>query len=409
MSGSRHDKAPTGAPLTTAPGAARRAGHPSWPVVGVILLGVLLVFAAGLGALRNVAASQRGSIPAASPGAGSTARASPIASPGASPMAGTTVGAGQAGDNQPANEAISSITQRIVHDNPIMARAQGPDTSHAVFDPYRILTSDQATSLAGDAGRLKGAGLPTLVYIRISLNNQAQSQQFATSLVEKPGMVESSNGAQDGLVVLVSIPPGAPQKGNIAIAYGKNALPVNGLDAATIQQIDDRGMIPRMAQGDVFQALQFGLRQFNYVVAYTPYAVPRLSSTARTIGGWLSIGAPLLAGLTILLLVASVGARRRRPAGAGWRRWLARWWPGVLAGAFWAIFIPLSVYARSRIGVFAAAAVIAALLVDAWGGAHRSTRRPTRRVITVTGSLPGRLASRQRALRDRDHGQGMLQ
>lgn len=375
----------------TSPRSPRHAGPP-WLAAGALLAGLALVLAASLGALSNVAAFSTGGTPGASPAARGTPVASPAASPGASPVAGTT-----SRDDQ-ASEAINSITQRIVRDNPIIARAQGPTAGETVFDPYRILTTDQTSSLTGDANRLRAAGLPVLVYIRLSVNTQAQSQQFAQSLAEKAGLVESHPGAQDGLVILIGIPPGAPQKGTLAIAYGKNALPVNGLDAATVQQIETQDMLPRLKLGQVFGAAQYGLRRFNYVVAYTPYSFPHRSPTAKTVGHWLSVAAPPVALLSIALLVLTwfpAGERWRTATGTAGRRWLGRWWPAALAGALGAVVIPLSVYARDRIGIFAAAAMLVALLLDAWVTADRPVRRARRRIIVAGGTLPERVARRR--------------
>lgn len=398
MSGRRRARKQAGLPPGASP--SPRTHQPSWLAVGIVALGVMLVVAVSLGALRNVAALTPAGTPAASPGVSGTPLASPVASPGASPVAGTTGGSGQAGNNQQASEAINSITQRIVSGNPILARAQDPTAGQLVFDPYGLLTTDEANSLTSDANRLKAAGLPTLVYARISLNTQAQSQQFAQTLVQKPGLVETSPGAQNGLIVLVSVPPGVPQRGNIVVAYGKNALPVNGLNATSIQEINESDMVPQLKQGQIFAALQLGLRRFNYVVAYTPYSYPHLSTTARTIGKWLSIVAPALGALAIALLVTTwfpAGAMWRAISGVGWRRWLAEWWPGVLAGAFCVILVPLSVYARDRIGIFVAAAVIFAMLLDVWVTAKRRRPRRTRRTVTVTRSVQARFAAHRRA------------
>ena len=402
-------------PVTDGPPAGRR----SWLAVAVVALGLLLVIAVGRGSLPQVAALAPGGTPrAATPGSGTPA-ASPVASPGASPVAGTIGGAGQGqgGNDQSASEAINSITQRIVHSNPILQRAQDPTAGEPVFDPYGILTTDQFNALAGDANRLKAAGLPTLVYVRISLNTQQQSQQFAQSLVARPGLVETSAGAQNGLVVLVSMPPGTPQRGNIAIAYGAHALPVNGLNPSSIQHVSAADMLPQLKQGQTFLALQWGLRRFNYIVAYTPYAYPRLSSGARAVGAWLSVIAPVLAALAIGLLVTTwflTGATWRAVAGRGWRRWLALWWPGLVAGVLCAMLIPLSVYARDRIGIFAATAVIVAMLLDVRVMADRPRRAGAPRVVTVTATLPARVAAdrhngaRQRPKR-RGEGQGRVE
>ena len=409
MSGPGHELAPVESPAGT---AHPRSGSRSWLVVAIVALGLLLVVAVGIGSLRNVSALAPGGTPtAATPGSG-TPVASPVASPGASPVAGTIGGAGQGqgGNDQAASEAISSITQRIVGSNPILSRAQDPTAGQPVFDPYGILTTDQFNSLAGDADRLKMAGLPTLVYVRISLNTQQQSQQFAQSLVARPGLVETSTGAQNGLVILVSVPPGAPQRGNIAIAYGTHALPVNGLNPASIEQVYATDMLPRLKQGQVFPALQWGLRRFNYIVAYTPYVSPKLSTTAHTIGTWLSVIAPVFAALAIGLLATTwfvTGATWRAIAGRGWRRWLALWWPGLVAAALCALLIPLSVYARDRIGIFAAVAVIVAIVLDVWVMADRPHRTAGPRVVAVTAALPSRLAALRRAdARQRAHRPG---
>lgn len=391
-----------------APSPSSHRTAATWLALGVVGFGLLLIAVAGGGLLPRIVAGQpvgsptAGGPPAAT--AGATPAAASMASPGASPVAGTAAGSHDNGDGQPANEAISSITQRIIHTNPILARAQDPTADQPIFDPFAILTPDQTTSLTGDANRLKGAGLPTMVYIRISLNSQQQSQAFAASLIDKPGLVESRKGAQDGLVVVVSVPPGAPQRGNIAIAYGKNALPVNGLNAVSIQQIYEQGMIPRLKQGQIDPALQYGLRRFNYEIAYGPYTTPVASATARSIGRGLNVVAPLLALLGIAAMALTwfpVGACWRRPVRFGWRRWANTWWPALLASAFAAGLILLAVYARTRIGIFAAAALIATILLDIWMTVDRTKRPPARRMM-VPSTQPASVAARRLAMRRRE-------
>lgn len=383
----------------TASALFRRISH-RWPLLTTLVVGLLAILVVGLGTWRGAGAISPAGTPGASPAASPMASpiASPAASPGASPVAGTVAG-GNGGS--PGHDAVDAITQRIVHSNPILARITGPQPGDAVFDPYRVLTTDQAKSLTGDARRLQGAGLPTLVYIRVSLDNQSQSQAFATSLVQKPGLVESSKGAQDGLVLLISIPPGAPEKSTVTVVHGANALPVNGLDDAAIQQIYEDGMLPRLRKGQIFPALEFGLRKFNYVVAYSPYSTPVLSSTAKTIGRWLGFVAPVtaLAGITLLILTwFPTGAGWRGPVSNEWRAWLAAWWPAIVAGGLCVILIPLSVYARDRIGIFAAALLIIAILLDVWVTADRHTRPRRRRVVAVAPTRPDTVVTRRVAL-----------
>ncbi len=378
----------------TPPIPGRRAAL-HWPLICTLALGLLAVVVAGLSTGRGAGAFAPGGTPTASRAA--SPAASPVASPAASPVAGTTADGN--GRGSPSSDAVSSITNRIVHSNPILARAKGPVPGDTVFDPYRYLTPDQTRALSGDAQRLRNAGLPTLVYIRISLDNQRQAQEFATSVAQKPGLVESRKGAQDGLVVLISIPPGAPQKGTIAIAHGANALPVNGLDDAAIERIYADEMLPRLRKGEMFPAAEYGLREFNYVVAYSPYSTPVLSSTAQRVGRWLGIAAPLVALAGIALLVLTwfpTGASWRRPVSRDWRAWLATWWPAVIAGGFCAMLIPLGVYARSRIGVFAAALLIFAFLLDVWVTTDHPGRRRGGRRIAVTPTNPATLATRRR-------------
>lgn len=374
----------------TPPSPRRHAVH--WPVICTLTLGLLIVVTAGVGSWRGAGAVAPGGTPSASP------TASPLASSTGSPVAGTI--AGDTGNKSTAHDAVSSITQRIVRNNPILARVQGPIPGDAVFDPYRILTPDQTKSLSGDAQRLKRSGLPILVYIRISLDNQSQSKAFATTLLQKPGLVESSKGAQDGLVVLVSIPPGAREKGNVVIVHGANALPVNGLDDGAIERIYEDGVLLRLRKGEIFAAVEYAVREFNYVIAYSPYSTPVLSPTAKAVGRWLGMVAPLVALGGIALLVLTwfpAGATWRGPVSTQWRRWLAAWWPATIAGGLSAVLIPLAVYARNRIGIFAATLLIIAILLDVWVTADRAARLRSRRVVSVGSTHPANMTGRHRS------------
>lgn len=216
--------------------------------------------------------------------------------------------------------------------------------TRSVYDPYRLLDADQRETLRGDTERLRRAGIPTLVYIRISEANDVQATEFADRLLEEWN-VESAPGANDGVVILISMGVTTRRSGEVTVRTGPHALPEGGLDATRLASITDERIAPHVERGRIYTGVLTGLRGMIYTISY--YPAPQAPPTAwqRRVADNLTWLAPALGALA---LIGTVGRWLRRPRFLGAR--LGRVVPAFMLTCC-LLLAPLSVYARSRLGV----------------------------------------------------------
>lgn len=234
---------------------------------------------------------------------------------------------------------------------------------HRVDDPERILKLDQRIELADDAQRLTNHGLPTRVVLREGTASLEESQATADRL-RVAQKVESSEGADDGMMMLVTINPEAPRSGTVVLSFGRNALPKGGLTAESVEDIYERVMLPRLKRNRLYSALHVGIRRIIYLETYIPDPQPPLTESQRTVRGVVNVLGPLMflgaaAGFVLpgRLSTRSGVSRGRRAMMAA--RPLAR--TALLVGLGAVLLFIVAVAARSTTGV--ASALLAALLV----------------------------------------------
>lgn len=225
---------------------------------------------------------------------------------------------------------------------------------HRVDDALDVLDLDERIELADDAQRLTNHGLPTIVVIREAAESREQSRAVAEQLRVERG-VASRQGADDGLLMLVTIAPESPRSTSVVLSFGANALPKGGLTVDTAGAIHDDVMVPRLERGRLYSALHVGIRRIIYLETYLPDAQEPLSDPARMLQGAVNVIGPLaLVGSAAGFVVS--GRRPRRRGGMGT---FTRTASLVGLGAI-CLFIA-SVIGRSAIGV-AATALIALLI-----------------------------------------------
>lgn len=218
--------------------------------------------------------------------------------------------------------------------------------TRSVYDPYRLLEADQRKTLRSDAERLQRFGLPTLVYIRISQANDVQAAAFADRLLSEWN-VESGPGANDGVVILVSMGVTTRRSGEVMIRTGSNALPQGGLNAARLGEILEERIEPQVERGRIYSGVLSGLRGMSYSINYYPEPQAPLTAWQQRVASLLTWLAPVLGGL----------------AGAALASWFARWprqyakWRYAgrvavgLVVASCVLLAPFAVYAQSRLGI----------------------------------------------------------
>lgn len=223
---------------------------------------------------------------------------------------------------------------------------------HRLEDPQRILRLDQRADLAEDAQRLTKHGLPTIIVIRESTEAHHQSQALADHLRSDRG-VESSDGADDGMVMLVTIDPDSPRSGSVVLSFGRNTLPKGGLTAASADDVRDRVMVPRLKRNKLYSALHVGIREIIYLETYIPEAQPPLTDTQRTTREAVNA----VGSLALVGGVAGFVLMGRSPSQRGASRIMRRSpfvRTALIVGGGAVFLFVLAVVARSTIGVISA-------------------------------------------------------
>lgn len=228
-----------------------------------------------------------------------------------------------------------------------------------VDDPHRILTLEQRVELADDAQRLTNHGLPTIIVLRESTAPRALSQDDADKLRLDRG-VESSPGADDGMVMLVTINPSFPRSSSIVFSFGENALPKGGLTRASVEDVYERAMLPRLQRNRLYSALRVGIRQIIYLETYIPEARPPLTSSQQTLREAVDLLGPLvLVGSAAGFLLTGRSLPRSQSFAGKRRSMFVR--TALIVGLGAVLLFGLAVIARSTIGV--ASAVLVTLLI----------------------------------------------
>lgn len=274
---------------------------------------------------------------------------------------------------------------------------------HRVDDPERILKLEQRIEIADDAQRLTNHGLPTIVVLRESTESRDRSQATADQLRVDQG-VESRDGADDGMVMLVTIDPDSPRSGSVVLSFGRNALPKGGLTEASVEDVHERVMTPRLERNKLYSALHVGIREIIYQETYIPEARQPLTDSARTVRGTVNLLGPLaLVGSAAGFVLA--GRSRSGSGTSGNTRSPGFVRTAIIVGLGAVLLFFAAVVARSTIGVASAALlgllIWTQILIDRLPGreqrsGYRSLSLPYRRTFRSIRRSRGTRTSGQR-------------
>lgn len=292
---------------------------------------------------------------------------------------------------------VSTVISDIERPGPDIAKNAVPSTiplaNKRVYDSGLLIGSANEKTLEGDARVLASYGVPVLVYVRRSSDSVAESQSFADNLRLQRG-VESVAGADDGLVMLLTVDMQSNNTGKVVFSTGEHTLPVNGLDQEALDRIQREDIIPNLRRGNIYDALNISLRHMTYSAQFVPGAVAPTSLRQDMVASLLSVIAPLG---TLLLGIAS-GILWLAPTSLFKRAGLTRRNANkavILAGLGFAIALMVSaVYARSATGAGCAALAFSILAANGLiGRTHANGMRTLKRSTRVLRVRP-RLAFR---------------
>lgn len=188
---------------------------------------------------------------------------------------------------------------------------RNPNRPGAVYDTVDILTSAQEKAIQTDINRASGLGIEMLVYTRMAAESAADSQVFADRLTAEWN-VASSEGANDGLVYLITVNPMDPDTNSVVVSAGEAALPIRQLDQDALQQILMAEMMPEVADGEFNTALQYGIRRVLNAMEYSPPDPEPLTSLQASLSTFANIlGAALLQFAILGFFIVTIVRERR--------------------------------------------------------------------------------------------------
>jgi uncharacterized membrane protein YgcG len=217
-----------------------------------------------------------------------------------------------------------------------------PEQFDRVYDVASRLNKTQFDRFHFDIGRMWRDGFPAMIYIRRSPATEAESRYFADQLRQKWD-IESSPGADDGIVLLVTIRDTFPHTAVLNVSYGENAFPSGQMTEQLLHEILEDEAYPRIRVGNVNGGLTYALRRILYYTEYTAPFPPELTANqerANTLALPVSIiVAAVIAAITLL-------PRNRLPYPFRQRTRIAL---GIAAALATAFSLALSVFGRADV------------------------------------------------------------
>lgn len=240
-----------------------------------------------------------------------------------------------------------------------------PIPYHAADDPWlidddaKLFSVDEMNRFQFDLRRLQGLGESVMVYTRRSDASRRESEGYAKRVREAWG-VESAPGADDGMLLLITIGRTDPSTSTFVISSGSNFFPVNQLKRSDLDRIYNEEVEPAFNEGRYDLALAYGVRRVLYAADYTPPDPAPLTgvhSFANTVS---KVGGPILLQAAVLGLFVVPAFRNRRltlhPSPGTVLMYVSLFGSGAVLLAL------VSVVGRSGLGITAALLVLALVL-----------------------------------------------
>ncbi len=186
--------------------------------------------------------------------------------------------------------------------------------------PPTIFAPEQRDSIAGVVNEARLFGVPLVVRViqaptplgllseAGAIAGAAPSAQEITKRMAEEWLategVETSPGAEDGILLLVVIPEDNHQLTTAAFATGDNALPLNGLTQDRLHRVITTIMPPRFADNTIAAGIHSGIAHLSYD---NLFAVPARLQPTEQQGRLRDLTNSVLVGMTGLGVIALGG------------------------------------------------------------------------------------------------------
>jgi hypothetical protein len=258
---------------------------------------------------------------------------------------------------------------------------------YMVIDRAGILDDEQERSTINDAWRLTSMDIPTQVVTELAGLDQEQAHRRAEEL-RIGHHIESAPGADDGILIYAAVNARVRSSITIAVSYGRNVVPRNGLTAESIAETFERVMLPQLKDGRPARAIVYGMRELIYLEQFEPPAIAPLTGWRSTLSDAMWFIAPVAAVAATGSVLYAMSTTRKRTA------WLALGASSLVL----AVIAVLSVLGQSTLGIGVVIGVGALLLWQAIALDGPAKSAP-RRTLVVTPRRPRRLAAPRGAVR----------
>lgn len=128
---------------------------------------------------------------------------------------------------------------------------RAPANGVRIVDLAGILTPQQFQDLNAVLDRLARLGTESIVLLRDS-SDASTSQSYLADDLRVGWSVESSAGARDGLVIMISIDRTDPSQSGIITSSGLHTFPIRHLSESGFGQLVEKVALPQVQAGDVF-------------------------------------------------------------------------------------------------------------------------------------------------------------
>lgn len=213
-----------------------------------------------------------------------------------------------------------------------MAPVTGMSADEVVVFPNQLISAEKQQTIAKYVTEARTNGIPLAVRVIVwpgtysALSRfpdgdettplpQDQMQRMAAAWLQNEP-IESSTGADDGILLLVAVRP-THELSSAAFAWGPNALPVNGVTEPALDQVLTNQMLPLFRQNTITDGIVNGVMMVGYDALFG--AEERLPINQLHADLQMVAGVPM-ATLTVLASVGLWGmmfwiSRRPKPTG----------------------------------------------------------------------------------------------
>ena len=228
-----------------------------------------------------------------------------------------------------------------------------------------LFSEGEWNGLQRDADLAQRSGVPVMFAIIEGDGTSAGSaQRFADEYRAEHG-VETTAGADDGIVFLVHWVPGNPAQSTVVYSAGSHAFETTGLNDTTIQAYIDDVVTPMLHNGQLFDASAYLMRYTRQTSLYVPPPVPEVRGFALGVKRILVVAAPIATAALAALAWRNTAPTSRQ-----------RWRVVAITLATSVILFLASVWTQSRIGIVSIG--LSLVLLAAW--CLWVTREPGRQV-----------------------------